>query len=94
MVVATEVFMLFGETGKQLRKIAMEVAKKWAGVDQAASGLLITFLEKSVPSATSFLASLPALPLSNLEASLGLYKCATAGRDRRVAGEGGGEQLC
>jgi len=57
MVVATEVFDLFGETGKKLRGIAMAVAKKWEGGDQAASGLLITFLEKNVPSATSFLAS-------------------------------------
>lgn len=33
----------------------MSAAKKWAGPEQAASGLLISYLEKNVLSAKSFL---------------------------------------
>ena len=54
LVVASEVFELFGETGRRLKAVAMTSAKKWAGPEQAASGLLITYLEKNVPSARSF----------------------------------------
>jgi hypothetical protein len=62
MVVATEVFELFGETGQKLRAIAIAVAQRWEGVEQAATGILITYLERNIPSATSFLASLSFQP--------------------------------
>ena len=58
VVVASEVFELFGDTGKRLRAVAMSAAKKWAGPEQAASGLLISYLEKNVLSAKSFLVSI------------------------------------
>lgn len=55
LVVASEVFELLGETGRRLKAVALSAAKKWAGPEQAASGLLITYLEKNVLSASSFL---------------------------------------
>lgn len=54
-MVASEVFELLGDTGRRLKAVAMSAAKKWAGPEQAASGLLITYLEKNVLSAKSFL---------------------------------------
>lgn len=57
LVVASEVFELLGETGRRLKAVAMSAAKKWAGPEQAASGLLISYLEKNVPSAKPFLVS-------------------------------------
>ena len=56
-MVASEVFELLGETGRRLKAVAMSAAKKWAGPEQAASGLLVTYLEKNVPSAKPFLVS-------------------------------------
>ena len=63
LVVASEVFELLGETGRRLKAVAMSAAKKWAGPEQAASGLLITYLEKNVPSAKAFLVSQQRLTL-------------------------------
>lgn len=54
---ASEVFELLGDAGRRLKVVAMSAAKKWAGPEQAASGLLITYLEKNVLSAKSFLVS-------------------------------------
>ena len=47
-------FELHGAIGERLRKVALTAAKKWAGLDQVASGLLVSYLRANVPSAKSF----------------------------------------
>ena len=54
LLVASEVFELHGTIGARLRKVALAAAKKWAGLDQVASGLLVSYLRSNVPSAKSF----------------------------------------
>ena len=57
LVIASEVFELHGQAGNRLRKIALAAAKRWAGADQTASGLLVTYLKKNVQSYKYFVVS-------------------------------------
>lgn len=62
-MIASEVFELHGPAGSQLRKIALAAARRWAGADQTASGLLVTYLRKSVQSYKYFVVrSMPNSP--------------------------------
>lgn len=55
LVVASEVFDLFGDSGAFLRKVALKASQKWAGADMTANGFLVTYLKKAVPSRSNFL---------------------------------------
>ena len=57
IVVASEVFQLFGETGEHLKRVALTASRRWAGPEMTANGFLITYLRKAVPSRSHFLAS-------------------------------------
>lgn len=56
-VIASEIFELYGQSGVRLKKIALAAAKRWAGADQTASGLLVTYLRKNVQSYKYFVVS-------------------------------------
>ena len=55
LVIGSEVFDKLGEEGMAMERIALKVAKKWAGSDYVATGSLISFLKTAVPSAQHFL---------------------------------------
>lgn len=58
LVIASEVFELHGRVGSRLKKVALAAAKKWAGAEQTASGLLVTYLQKNVQAYKSFVVRL------------------------------------
>ena len=70
LVIASEVFEQLGQVGTRLKRVALAAARRWAGPEQTATGLLVTYLQKNVPSASFFVVTHPAVSGSCFSSSM------------------------